>query len=365
MYFDYTATTKMDDEVLKTYIEVESKYYANTTSLHLFGQKCNSIYEKMIKEINNILGLENGKVIFTANATEANNLAIQGLIGNKIGKLITTKIEHPSVYEVFKHYEKLGYDVVYLDINDKGIIDLDMLKREMNKDVILVSCMWVNNIVGAIQPIKEVIDIVKEYPKTKLHVDGVQGICKIEMNFDLKKIDAFTISAHKFYGPKGLGMLLAPNTIAFEKILFGSNAQEGIKPGTLDLGLICASAKALKIYYPQTSKHYEEVKKINSLLRDKITNDKIIINSDKECSPYILSISIPNILGETLVHMFEEKEIYVSTGSSCSSKLAKPEKTIFAMTNDEKRAKSLVRISLSHLTTIKEIEFLASVINNI
>lgn len=364
MYFDYTATTKMDSDFLKTYIDIQNEYYANTTSLHLFGQKCNNMYEQMKDEIRKTLNVD-GKVIFTSNATEANNLSILGLIGNKKGKIITTAIEHPSVYEVFKALEKKGYEVCYLNVDENGIVDLQMLEREMNKDVILVSIMWVNNIVGSIEPINKVIEIVKKYPKCKLHVDAVQGICKIKPNFKFSDIDAFTFSAHKFYGPKGIGCLIYKKNIELTPQLFGSISQDGIKPGTFDLGLVVCLTKALKKYYELTTSHFEYVSNINNYLRSKINNEKVVINSKESSSPYILNISVLNVLGETLVHMFEEKKIYVSTGSSCSSKLRKPEKTILAMTKSEERAKSTIRISLSFLTTIEELDTLIDVINSL
>lgn len=364
MYFDYTATTKMDDDVLKTYLDVQAKYYANTTSLHSFGQKCNNIYEKMKNEIMNILSIDD-KIVFTSNATEANNLGIMGLIGDKKGKLITTKIEHPSVFEVFKNLENEGYEVCYLNVDKYGIIDLKQLENEMNKDVILVSIMWVNNIVGTIQPIKEIINIVKKYPKARLHVDAVQGLCKINPLFNFNEIDAFTFSAHKFYGPKGIGGLVYKKSIDLMPRLYGSKAQEGIKPGTFDLGLVACCAKALKKYYPLTNEHFDYVSKLNKYIVSRINNNKVVINSNEFSSPYIINISISSILGETIVHIFEDKEMYVSTGSACSSKLRKPEKTIYAMTNSEELAKSTVRISLSHLTTYEEAEALIKVINNI
>ena len=268
---------------------------------------------------------------------------------------------------MFQELEKKGYEVCYLDVDEKGIIDLEMLKREMNKDVILVSIMWVNNIVGSIQPIKKVIEIVKEYSKAKLHVDAVQGICKIEPDFDFNKIDAFTFSAHKFYGPKGIGALIYRKDINLYKRLFGSNAQEGIKPGTYDLGLVVCLAKALKKYYYTMQEHYEYVNGLSKYIVSKINNHKVFINThiNENNSPYIINISVLGILGETVVHMFETHDMYVSTGSACSSKLLKPEKTIYAMTKDIDKAKSTVRISLSHLTTYEEADKLIDVINNI
>ena len=364
MYFDYTATTPIDIEVLDTYVQVQKKYYANTTSLHLLGQKANNIYEQMKIEIQNVLDVDH-EIIFTSNATEANNLAIFGIVEGKKGKIITTKIEHPSVYNVFKELENRGFEVVYLDVDQKGIIDIDTLEKEMSNDVLLVSIMWVNNIIGSIEPIEKIIPVVKKYKHCKLHIDAVQGITKIKPKFDFNDIDIITMSAHKFYGPKGIGILLYKKNIDLSKRLFGSSSQNGVKPGTFDLGLVVCAAKALKKYLNLLDEHFTYVQGLNNYLRSKITNKKIVINSSVDGSPYIFNISIPHIKGETIVHMLEEKDIYVSTGSSCSSKLVKPEKTIYAITHNEDYAKSTIRISLSFLTTKSEIDALTEILNTL
>lgn len=364
MYFDYTATTPIDNEVLDTYVMIQKKYFANTTSLHLLGQKANNIYEQMKDEVRKILSVDD-EIIFTSNATEANNLAIFGVVDGKKGKIITTKIEHPSVYNVYLELEKKGYEVKYLDVDENGLINIKELEKEMSSEVLLVSIMWVNNIMGAIEPIKDIINVVKKYKHAKLHIDGVQGITKIKPDFDFNDIDLFTMSAHKFYGPKGIGLLLYKKNIDLSKRLYGSSSQNGIKPGTFDLGLVVCATKALKKYMNLCDEHFEYVKKINEYLRSGITNNKIVINSSSKASPYIFNISIPNIKGETIVHMLEEKEMYVSTGSSCSSKLAKPEKTIYAISHSEEYARTTIRISLSFLTTYDEIDALLKVLNNL
>lgn len=367
IYLDYSATTPVDEDVLNTYVKIQKDFFANTTSLHKLGQISNHMFEKATKETLDILDLKEHNIVYTSNATEANNLAIFGIL-NKFskGKIITTKIEHPSVFEVFKSFENENFDVVYLDVDEKGIISLDQLKKEIDNNTILISIMWVNNIVGSIQPIKEIIEIIKNYPKVFFHVDIVQGICKIKMDFDLNKIDMFTFSTHKIYGPKGIGVLGYRKNIDFFKRLYGSSSQYGIKPGTIDLALIVCTTKTLKIYYPKTEDHYQNVKKMNHYLRSKIKPLKnIIINSSEEGSPYILNVSILNNNGETIVHILEEDEIYVSTGSACSSKLKKPEKTVYAMTNSVPLATSTIRISLSHLTTYQDIDKLINALEKI
>ena len=255
-YFDYTATTPVDEEVLDTYIKTTKNFFANTSSLHKLGQRSNLMYTKAIEQLLEVLNIKDHNVIFTSNATEANNLGILGITNKyQTGKIITTKIEHPSVFETIKSLENT-YDVVYLDIDEKGIININQLKEELDNNTILVSIIWVNNIIGTVQPIKEIIELLKQYPKAKLHVDMVQGLCKIEPNFDLNDIDMFTFSTHKIYGPKGIGGLFIKKNITLDKRLYGSGIQYGIKPGTLDLSLICATVKSFKKFYPLTKTHY-------------------------------------------------------------------------------------------------------------
>lgn len=367
IYLDYSATTPIDEEILDLYVRIQKNFFANTTSLHALGQKSNYMFEKCKNELCEAMNIPNSEVVFTSNATEANNLAILGYLSKyNSGKVITTKIEHPSVFEVFNHLEKNGFDVVYLDVDENGIIKLEDLKNELNKETLLVSIMWVNNIVGSIQPIKEVVEILKEYPKAKLHVDMVQGITKIVPNFSFNDIDMFTLSTHKIYGPKGVGVLGYKKNIEVGKRLFGSTAQFGIKPGTLDLGLCVCTCKAIKKFLPKTLENYNYVKGLKDYLVEGLEKISYInINSSKMGSPYIVNFSIENMNGETIVHALEAKEIYVSTGSSCSSKLKKPEKTILAMTNSNERATSSIRISLSYLTRKEEIDTLLKVLGDI
>ena len=371
IYFDYTATTPVDSDVLETYIKSTKNFFANSTSLHAMGQKSNHMVEVCTKSILDTLNIKNYKIIYTANATEANNIAILGwcnkyLNDNKRYKIITTKIEHASVFNTFKSLED-KFDVVYLDIKNDGKVDLDQLKKEMNKGVLLVSIMWVNNIIGTIQDIKEIIDIVKGYPKAKLHVDAVQGLCKVEPDFELNDIDMFTISGHKICGPKGIAGLIIKNNIVLSPILYGSSNQYGLKPGTLDVALISAFAKAIIKFYPLTKQNSEIVKEYFEYLVKGIENQtNLVINTPNfGITFYILNISIPGIKGETLVHSLEEKGICVSTGSACSSKLAKPEKTILALTNSIDRASSSIRISLSPLVKRKEIDELLKALKEI
>lgn len=367
IYLDNAATTKIDEEVFDTYLKVQRNFFANTTSLHKLGQEANFMLEKSKKDMMKTLGLKNHDCLFVSNATEANNLAILGVTKYKSGNIITSSIEHPSVEAIVDNIKTL--DTYKLKTLESGIIDIEDLKANINKDTVLVSIMWVNNIVGMVQPIKEIIEIVKKYPKCKLHVDAVQGICKQVNDFDFNDIDLITFSTHKIYGPKGVGCLLYNKNILIERVIYGSFGQNGLKPGTLDLALCCSTCKAIKKFYPLTKQNYDYIKNLNEYVINNIKNNPaihIISRYDKSYyNPYIISISIPNIKGETIVHYLEKYDIYVSTGASCSSKLQKREKTIYQMTNNETISLTAIRISFSHTNTISECQKLCECLNEI
>jgi len=370
IYFDYAATTPVDSEILDAYNKIAIEYWGNTGSLHRFGLMSNEVLNQSYKEFQNALGLTNKKIIYTSGSTEANNLGIYGVVNSYLSQkknIITSVVEHPAVLEVFKSLENSGVEVTYLNVDPKGRIDLNQLKSSINKDTVLVSILWVNNIIGTIEPIKEIIEIVKKYPRCALLVDAVQGLTKIKPDFDLNDVDMFTISTHKIYGTKGSGALVYKNDIELEKHLYGSKQQYGIKPGTVDLANAVATTKAVKKYNALLEEHYHDVKIKYDYLRQEISqNNNICINSPAIYnSPYILNISIPGIKGEVLVRSLESKDIMVSTGAACSSKDKRLEKTVFAVTNDEQRAMTSIRISLSHLNTMSEIQALIDVLNEI
>lgn len=360
IYLDYTATTPVDDEILDTYIKSTKTFFANSSSIHMLGQRSNHMIEVCSQTIFDCLDIKNHNIIYTTNATEANNIGLLGYCNKYHGqgkKIITTKIEHASVFNVFKSLEN-DFDVCYLDINQNGLVDLDKLEKEMDKNVVLISIMWTNNIIGTIQNVKEIINIVKRYKTAKLHVDCVQGICKVKPDFDFNDIDMFTISSHKIYGPKGIAALLVKRSIELNPIIYGSNAQFGLKPGTMDVALISAFAKAIKKYIVLIDKNREYVKRLWLRLYEGLKNNKkIVINTPLDnISYYIMNISIPGVKGETTIHKLENYEIYISTGSACSSKIEKPEKTVLALTKSNDLALSAVRISLSFLTKDEEID---------
>ena len=363
IYFDNAATTKPTPEILQLHQRISCEYWYNTNSIHQLGQKANGLLEQSIKVVKDTLKCNNKKVIYTSSATTANNLAIYGICNSFIGKnkhIITTKIEHPSVLNCYKDLENKGFNVTYLSVNNQGNIDLNELEQAITSDTVLVSLMWVNNIIGSILPIKEVIKIVKKYPRLKLHLDGVGGIGKIKNDFNFDDIDLITFTPHKLNGLKGTGVLLVHNNITLVSNVKGGHQQYGFMPGTVDLaGVVCAS-KTLKEAVSNLDKHYEYVSKIYHYLKNNlINNSNIIINSpETNYSVYNLNISFKNVKGETVVHFLEKHQIYISTTSACTATTKDLDKTLMATFNDEQRALNAVRISFSHENTIEEVDIL-------
>lgn len=364
IYFDYAATTPVDKEVLETYIKANQNFFGNSTALHKLGIEAEYMYQKAKKEMFELFKLKNYEAIYTMNATEANNIALFGIARkSKTGRIITTTIEHPSVKKVMLELQKEGYDVVFLDVDEEGLISLDDLEKAMTKDTLLVSIIGVNNIAGSIQNLKEIAKIVRKYPKAKLHVDLVQALGRIDIDF--QDLDLFTFSSHKIYGLKGLGVLCFKSNLDLVPILFGSSVQLGLKPGTVDVPSIIANTKALKLLFQNQNRNYNYVKDLNLTLRSAIKELPILINSPKGASPYILNISLPNYNGETTQRLLEEKGFCVGTGSSCSSKTKEVEPTIYAMYKDEKRAKNSIRISFSYHNSKEDVLKLAEALKEI
>ncbi len=361
IYFDNASTTKPHKSIIELYNKINSEYWYNESSTHKLGVTSKTLIERANNLISETLHLNNKRFIYTSSATEANNLAIYGICNKYLNQgkhIITTKIEHPSVLECFQDLEKKGFNVTYLDVDQNGIIDLDMLKQSLTKDTILVSIMWVNNIIGSIQPIKEIKEILKDYPRVKFHSDLVQGITKIVPNFDFNDLDLFTFTAHKLHGLKGTALLVVNDKINLEKITKGGHQQNNLRGGTFDVaGAVCL-AKTLSFANENIQERYNYVKSLNDYLIQELDKLPFIkINSPRlSYSPYVLNFSLNNLKGETFMHYLEQYQIYLGYGSACNAKTKSLENTLMATFSDEQRASNAVRISLDDSNTLEEIK---------
>jgi len=360
VYLDYSATTPVDSEVIRTFSKVCEDYWANPNSLHKEGVKANSLINAATEQIANILGVKSSEIIYTSGASESNNMAIKGICSkyqNRGKHIITTDFEHSSIYGPVSYLQNQGFDVDFVKTLDNGKVDLEHLKSLIRDDTILVSITAVNSEIGIIEPIEEIGELLRDYPKIFYHVDMTQSIGKMKIN--LKDIDLASFSAHKFFGIKGIGVLIKKENINIEPIIHGGKSTTIYRSGTPATPLIASISKALRLVNMDMDKHYSYVKTLNKRVRSELLKyDLVRINSPEDALPYILNISVLGVKPEVLLHALEEYEVYISTQTACSSK-SDESKAVLALTKDSERSKSSVRISLSYKTTEEEInEFL-------
>ena len=360
IYLDYSATTPINDEVLDTYVKVSKNFIGNANSIHSLGTKSRELLESATNQISSLLKIKPCEVIYTSGATESNNLALKGIASfykNRGRHIITTKLEHSSVSETLKYLETLGYEISYVELYENGLINIQNLKSLIRDDTILVSICYVNSELGIKQNINEIAKILKQYPKLIFHVDGTQALGKIDV--DLSNIDLFSFSAHKFFGPKGIGCLIKKENIKLTPLFHGGKSDSIYRSGTPALPLIVSLSKALRIALNNLDNKYNHVKKLNEIIINNFKSNKnIVINSNDECIPHIINISLNNIKPETFIHAMEEEQIFISTKSACSN-INDVSSTLAALKKSEKISSTSIRISISHLTTLEEVmEFL-------
>ncbi len=356
IYLDYSATTPIDKEVLETYDKVSLDYIGNPNSLHKLGMESKKLMDASVKQVADLLKVKENEVIFTSGATESNNLAIFGVANrytNRGKHIITTKLEHSSVLECVSYLETKGYEIDYVNIKEDGLVDLEDLSKKLRKDTILVSICLVNSEVGFKQNIDEIAKIVRKNNTTIFHVDATQAIGKIPVSLD--NVDLLSFSTHKFYGPKGVGVLIKKNNIEIDPIIHGGKSQTNYRSGTPALPLIVSTSKALRLALDSLDKKYEYVKELNKSLKEELSNiGGIVINSNDNCIPHILNVSIPGIKPETMLHALEEENIFISTKTACS-KDNSDSLTLTALGLSHDICGFSIRISLSYKTTEEEI----------
>lgn len=357
IYLDYSATTKPDEKVIEVYNKVAREYYANSNSLHSLGIKSKELEEYATNKIAKLLKVKPTEIIYTSGASESNNQALKGICfkyKKRANHIITTKLEHSSITETVKYLTENGFVVDYVNILENGEVDLEHLKQLINDNTLLVSICAVDSELGIKQPIEKISQIVKCYPKCYFHVDCTQAIGKI--NIDLSKVDLASISAHKIYGFKGIGLLYKKENIEIEPLIHGGKSTTVYRSGTPALPLIVSMMKALELIIPKVEENYNKVKILNDLVKDNLTKySKVHINSTEKSIPYVINFSIKDIKPETFVHALDEKNIYISTKSACSKANTMSE-SVYSVTKNKNYASTSLRISLSYLTTEKEIE---------
>lgn len=356
IYLDYSATTPVSYDVLESYNKATRDYIGNANSIHSLGVKSKALLNSATKQIAELLNIKESEVIYTSGATESNNMALIGAMlqyKNRGNHLIVSKLEHPSIYAICNYLETLGFQVSYVNNDTDGLIDFEDLKKKIRPETILVSICGVNSETGVRQPLKTIRQIIKkENPNTIFHSDLTQAFGKVSIN--LFDVDMASMSGHKIFGPKGIGLLYKNSKVSLIPIIHGSTRYNNLRPGTPPLPLIVALSKAMRLALSDLDRKEAFVKRLN----DKIVNDishykDIKINQTKYSIPHILNISLMNIKPESFVHAMEEHEVYISTNTACSS--GELSTSVMAIYNDKARATTTIRISLSSITTLDEV----------
>lgn len=354
IYLDYSATTPVDDRVLDTFVKVTKEYIGNPNSLHELGVEAKKLIDASTKQIADILRVKESEIIYTSGASEANNMAIKGICfkyKNRGKHIITTTLEHSSVLEVFKYLENEGFEVSYAKLDENGVVDLEELKKIIRDDTILVSICSVNSEVGVRQPVEEIGLMLKEYPKLYFHSDVTQSIGKEKVDFT--NIDLASFSGQKFYGMKGIGGLIKKESIILESLIHGGKSTTVFRSGTPATALIVSLAKAMRLAYEDYEEKRRKVEDLNKYLISKLNDLDVDINSNDKCIPHIVNLSLRNIKSETMLHALAKDNIYISTQTACSQ--GNYSLAVYSVTNDKEKASRSIRISLSHLTNMNEL----------
>ncbi|OES44136.1 cysteine desulfurase family protein [Domibacillus iocasae] len=358
IYFDNSATTMPDQSVLDTFIKASTRFFANPSSLHYPGMEAERFLEKARGQIAALCRVSAQEIIFTSGGTESNNLAIKGaahFYKSRGQHIVTTAIEHPSVFEACRDLEKEGFQVTYVKPKANGVIDIADIKRAMTNETILVSVMHVNNETGAVQPIEGIGQMLQHYPQTLFHVDAVQGFGKVPLDLNKSGIHLMSVSGHKLHGLNGTGFLYKQSNVQLAPLLSGGGQESGFRSGTEHTAGAASLAKAARLVMET---NMDPVKRITRWIYDELAaRSNIVIHTPiGEAAPHILNVSLPGIKGEVLVHALEQEGIIVSTTSACSSKQTKPSRTLQLMNVNSDLAASAIRISLSSRNTLQEAE---------
>lgn len=356
IYLDYSATTSPSDEVLESFLLASKKFIGNPNSLHSLGLESKKVIDASSEQIIKLLNITDSEIIYTSGSSESNNLAIKGICDkykNRGNHIITTSLEHSSIYGPIDYLIDQGFKVDFVKLKDDGTVDLEDLKKLLTPSTILVSINAVNSEIGILQPIDEISKIVKTMSKCFFHCDMTQAIGKIKVN--LNGIDLISFSAHKFFGIKGIGVLIKKKKISLTPLIHGGKSTTSYRSGTPCTPLIVSIAKSLRLALENIDIKYDKVLKYNKYLCDNLKKyDRVKINRSAACIPHILNISVIGVKPETFQHALEKYDIYISTQSACST--SSKSKAVYALTHDLERASSSVRISISYKTTKEELD---------
>lgn len=362
IYLDNAATTRVLEESAELAKKIMTEDYGNPSSVHLKGFYAEKILNESRDKISKVLSCDPKDLIFTSGATESNALAIIGgcSANVRVGKhIVVSGLEHSSVRNTMKYMESIGYDITYLPSDSNGYIRLDLLSDAIQRDTCMVSCVYVNSEVGAIQPIEEIGNMVKmANEKCLFHVDGVQAVGKLPINLKRSRIDLLSASGHKFHSPKGTGFLYKRKNVKLNSLVFGGGQEGGFRSGTENLPGIAAMANSITVVSKDLERNFERLLELKRDFCEKLLliDDVYLNGSLEKSSPYILNVSFVGVRSEVLIHALEEKGIFVSAQSACSSHVKTKSETLSAMGIESERSDSAIRFSFNKDTDKKELE---------
>lgn len=363
IYFDNAATTKLDDEVLKEMLPYLKDNYGNPSSIYKLGREARKAIEDSREKIAKVLNCKANEIYFTAEGSESDNTAIKGIAkaNKKRGNhIITSKIEHPAVLETCKQLEKEGFEITYISVDEKGIVDLEELKKSIKPTTILITIMFANNEIGTIQPIEEIGKIAKEN-NIYFHTDSVQAVGSIKIDVQKLKIDSLSLSGHKFYGPKGVGALYVKTGVPFEKFISGGHQERNKRAGTENVAGIVGIGKAIELAYENLDEYNKKIKELRDYyvkqVEEKIPYIKINGDMEKRL-PGNSNISFRFIEGEGLLLNLDLKGICASSGSACTSGSLDPSHVLLAIGLPHEIAHGSLRVSIGKYNTKEEIDYL-------
>lgn len=371
-YFDNSATTKCSNKAAELMMKVMTEDYGNPSSLHLKGVEGEDYIKEARNRICKTMKINDTELIFTSGGTESNNMAIIGAaMANKRSgmHLITTKIEHPAVGNPMKFLEEQGFSVTYLDVDENGLISLEELEQAVTPETILVSIMYVNNEIGAVEPIEEAAKIIKaKNPNTLFHVDAIQAYGKYQIYPKRVGIDMMSVSGHKIHGPKGVGFLYIKEKTKIKPIIYGGGQQKGMRSGTENVpGIAGLGQAAMEAYenFEEKQNHLYELKE--AFIEGIKDFEWAHVNgkTGRDSAPHIVSVSIDNVRSEVLLHTLEDRNIFVSAGSACSSNKPAVSATLQAIKVKKEYLDSTVRFSFCPENTLEEIDYCLEVLEEI
>ncbi len=371
-YFDNSASTKVSEKAIDIMLKTMREDYANSSAKHIKGVDAEKYVKDAAETIAKTLKVKKSEIIFTSGGTESNNMALLGtaMAKKRLGKhIIISGIEHPAVYMPATFLAEEGFELTVLPVDKTGRVDLEVLKESIREDTILVSIMYVNNEIGAVEPVDEISKIIKsKNANTLFHVDAIQAYTKLRINPKTQGIDMVSASGHKFHGPKGVGFLYIDGNVKINPIIFGGGHQRGMRSGTLNTTGIAGMGVAAKEAYDEFDKRIEKIKSLKNFIMDELEKiDGAVLNTGRGDSfaPQIISVSFEDIRAEVLLHALEDRGIYVSSGSACSSNHPGISGTLKAVGIREDLLDATIRISLSELNNMEEAKHLIDNLNEL